>query len=86
MKNITPYMLKTCIYLDSERFDEILNEVFGPDIRAEYSLDGISVFYETAEEEPDVKEKLAEYFGVSEITSIHIDDCEYIGVWICYKE
>jgi hypothetical protein len=31
--------------------------------------------------------KLAEYFDVNEITSIHTDDCESpIGVWICYKD
>ena len=30
-------------------------------------------------------EKLGEYFDV-QITSIHIDDCDYVGVWIVYKE
>ena len=28
---------------------------------------------------------LSKYFDV-EVTSTHIDDCDYIGVWICYKE
>lgn len=28
---------------------------------------------------------LATYFDVAEITSIHADDCDLVGVWIVYK-
>lgn len=30
--------------------------------------------------------KLTGYFDVKEITSIHSDDCDCIGVWITYKD
>ena len=84
-------MLKTCIFMETEQYTNILEEIFGPKIRVDFSMDGIWVGYDYDEynettEEPDVEAKLAEYFGVSEVTSIHVDDCDEIGVWICYKE
>ena len=33
----------------------------------------------------DITETLSKYFDVT-VTSVHADDSEYLGVWICYKE
>lgn len=32
----------------------------------------------------DLNETLSEYFQVS-VTSVHADDADPIGIWICYK-
>ena len=51
------------------------------------------LFYEDPEEEieenkeiTDIETLLAKYFDVKEVTSLHIDDCDTIGVWIVYKD
>lgn len=33
----------------------------------------------------NITDLLSEYFNVN-VTSVHADGCEYLGVWICYKE
>lgn len=86
MKNVRESQLKKCIFMETEEFDIIIKEVFGEEYEANFSLEGIDVCSEdnglSCEE---INEGLSKYFDV-EVTSTHIDDCDYIGVWICYKE
>lgn len=56
------------------------------------ALDGISYWYGddfNGEEEFDEKDFCAwiarNYDGIAEVTSIHADDCDSPGVWICYR-
>ena len=90
MKNVKDYQLKKCIFMETEEFDKIIKKLFGDKVEVELSLDGMWIgengddCIETPFEE--VAEKLASYFEVDKITSIHMDDCDEIGVWICYKE
>lgn len=91
MRNVNNYMLKKCIFLTSDEYECILKKLFGDTIRVEFSMDGIWVGYDGEDfldvcEEPDIYTKLAAYFDVTEVTSVHMDDCEYVGVWICYKD
>lgn len=32
-----------------------------------------------------ITDTLSKYFDVT-VTSVHADDCEHLGIWICYKE
>lgn len=86
MKNVKDYQLKKCIFMETEEFDRIIKTVFGNNYEAEFSLEGIDVSSDedglTCEE---INEGLSKYFDV-EVTFTHIDDCDNIGVWICYKE
>ena len=86
MKNVKDYQLKKCIFMETEEFDKIIKSIFGENYEAEFSLDGIDVSSEfdglTNEE---LNEGLSSYFDVT-VTSVHIDDCDEIGVWVCYKE
>ena len=86
MKNIKDYQLKKCIFMETEEFDKVIKKVFGDEFETEFSLEGMDVFSGidglTSEE---INEGLSKYFDV-EVTSTHIDDCDCIGVWICYKE
>lgn len=87
MKNVNEYMLKTCIYMPADEYEELLKELFGEYLRVDFTLEGLGVEYNNITcDEPDIASKLAEYFDVKEITSIHIDDCDYMGVWIVYKD
>ena len=87
MKNVRKNQLKKCIFLTIDEFEEVVREFFGDDTRVEAGWDGIIL---EANEDPlcteEVLAGLAKHFGVSEVTSYHIDDCEVVGVWIVYKE
>ena len=56
-----------------------------------YEYDGI--YYEHTEKaeetevyhNKDITETLSKHFSVI-VTSVHADDSEYLGIWICYKE
>lgn len=85
MKNVNPAMLKTCIFMTAEQYEATLREIYGDSIEVTFEMDGVSVGYFDGDT-PDVEPALAEYFGVTEVTSVHIDDCEPTGVWVCYKK
>ena len=87
MKNVKNTQMKKCIILSSKEFEGILDELFDCAVTAEYSLDGLTLY--TDDDCIDIEElcnKLAEYFDVDRVTSVHIDDCDDIGVWICYQD
>lgn len=91
MQNVTPDMLKTCITMEPHKYENLLKQLFGEELCIEFSMDGIWVGYDNEEnnvcEEPEIYEKLAEYFGVNRITDIHIDDkSDNYLVWIAYKK
>ena len=87
MKNVKPTQLKTAICLTSDEYENVLQEIFGQKIVVHADLDGI--WYEASSDDCDVDnnllEKLKEYFDVNDVTSVHADDCEYVGIWIIYR-
>ena len=86
MKNVKNNQLKTCIYLTSDEFTDIVNEILDDVEDVEYALDGFTIY--TTNDVADVDElheALRKYFDVKEIESVHTDHCEYVGVWITYK-
>lgn len=95
MKNVTKYNLKNCIFKTEEEMLEDLKEMFLQDIKISCVLDGIYIekIITQSEDEMEVEsitreelfDKLAEYYDVKEITSIHTDNSEYLSFWICYK-
>lgn len=88
MKNIRSDMTKTVIFLENDEFERILRHIL-PTVKVTYDLEGVDFTDENdnyGNTLDKVEKTLARYFDVGEITSIHIDDCEYnIGVWICYR-
>ena len=107
MENVNFNQKKTCICLTQTEFDNILKDLTGNMVVADYSSEGIEysvnpnndVIPESRIEEyvyeyfyTDIQKfykKLAKYFDVSEITSIHLwipDDYDYETlVWITYN-
>lgn len=88
MKHVYTHNLKSCIFITTDTFNEVLNKIYNNSISVTYDYEGITVENNKTSDTistSDLLEKLAEYYDVTEVTSIHIDDCEYTGVWICYK-
>lgn len=86
MKNIKEHQLKKCIFMETYEFDEIIRQVFGVEYVVEFSLDGMSIGNdEFSLDNETINKELSKYFDCN-ITSIHMDDCDEIGVWICYEE
>ena len=95
MKNVRPNQIKTAIFLTVAEYENILKEIFGFNVIVHTDLDGL--WYETGEiltEEVEITDevgsdlfcKLATYFDIKEITSLHADDCiDEVGIWIIYK-
>lgn len=91
MKNTDKYSLKKCIFMTLDSFKELVLELTNGLKKVQYELDGI-YFEDTDEAEESetywneyMTDTLSKYFDV-QVTSIHTDDCEVLGVWICYKE
>jgi len=88
MKNVRESQLKKCIFLTLEEFDETIKEIFGPEASTLYQYEGICIDSGNDDVEYDDDEiyaRLSDYFDVN-VTSFHSDNCEYVGVWVCYKE
>jgi hypothetical protein len=87
MKNVRENQLKKCIFLESEEFTDIIHEVLSPDVYVNFTIEGLDICTDDNVVDTDELHKaLASYFDVKEVTSIHIDDCDFIGVWIVYKD
>ena len=82
MKNVRENQLKKCIFFLYDEFEEVIKD-FG--ISAEIDYDGI-IFTKGTEDinNEAVYAILSKHFDV-DVTSIHCDDCDYIGVWVVYK-
>ena len=88
MKNIKPNQLKKCIFLTQTEMEQILTETLQKTVTVNVSLYGLEPCTEDNDEDIDdcyLCNVLSGYFDVN-VTSIHIDDCEYVGVWVVYKE
>jgi hypothetical protein len=87
MRNIREDQIRTAIIMSSEEYEQTVSEALGKEIAVHFEMDGL--WYETKTEDEvedeDIKKGLSEYFDV-QVTSIHIDDCEESGVWICFIE
>lgn len=88
MNNIRPNQLKTAIFLDFDEYQKLVNTLF-PHTHVHCETDGL--WYEREEglpefENGDLYAAMAKHFDVYEVSSVHIDDCDYVGVWIVYKE
>lgn len=92
---IKPEWKKSCLCLGYEEFEALCEEATGvDDLQFHYDMDGLWIEeYAKKEDEYDlgneydlgkVVEALSEALGIT-ITSIHIDDCDMVGVWIVYK-
>lgn len=90
MKNVRESQLKKCIFMELDEFTNLIEEITDGLQTVEYE-DGIYMTSTQKAEDintwwnEDILETLSKYFNV-EVTSFHSDNCEYIGVWICYKE
>ena len=85
MKNVRENQLKKCIFKEYDEFKRDVWEILGDDVEISCDYDGI--YFECDDEALYTEEVLtgmSKYYDV-EVTSIHIDDCEVIGVWICYR-
>lgn len=91
MKNTKECQLKKCIFMSFGEYQELILDITDGLKEVKYEYDGIYHEHtEKAEEtevyhNEDITETLSKYFDVT-VTSVHADDSEYLGVWICYKE
>ncbi len=81
---------KTCLCLASDEYDDLIDNLYpGKKIRVHYDMDGLWYSSDIDDEwekyDDEVAEDIGKHLGI-DVTSIHIDDCEYPGVWIVYKE
>lgn len=79
MNNVRESQLKKCIFKEYDEFKRDVSAALGSNVTVECDYEGISFNYEG-----NVLEGMSKYYGV-EVTSIHIDDCDIIGVWIVYR-
>lgn len=86
MRNIRENQRKTCIIKTSDEFDRDIRQITNGQVTVSYEMDGISFISENDDiTEENIMSKLSELYRIW-VTSIHIDDCDMIGVWICYKD
>lgn len=80
----------SCKVLSADEFRLLLEEIYadeGLTVYLDFSADGLYIgLGEDDLPAEDLHERIAEALGVSEVTSIHIDDCEPTGVWIAFRE
>ena len=82
-KRIMGLPIKETVCVSKDKFEEILDDIYGiHEYDTEYSLDGLSIWTEESKELP-IEEDLSKYFGRA-VSTVHLDDCEYIGVWIVF--
>jgi hypothetical protein len=68
--------------------EEILSEILQETVTVNVDLYGLS--YYTEEDREDFNNEylcniLSKYYDVN-VTSVHIDDCDDVGIWVVYKE
>ena len=88
MKNVRESQLKKCIFLTQTEMENILSKILNKIVTVNVDLYGLSACTEE-DDGGDIDnnylcEILSKYFEVN-VTSIHIDDCDYVGIWVCYK-
>lgn len=88
MKNVNENEIKKCIFKLIDNFERNVRNAFNGKVDVVINLEGI--YFKKLSTNELINERviyriLSRYYDVSEITSIHVDDCDYTGVWICYK-
>lgn len=88
MKNVRENQLKKCIFVDSEEFTAIVQGLFeNENVDVTYTLEGLDICTDNdVVDVGELYEGLTKYFDVKEVTSVHIDDADFIGVWVVYKD
>lgn len=90
-ENLKKYPTHTCIFMTLDEFQSLIDTLTDGLRYIDYELDGISFYHTDKAEETetywnqDLNETLSEYFDAP-VTSVHADDSEPIGIWICYKQ
>lgn len=88
MKNVREGQLKKCIFMTHDDYGRLIRNLTNGEVEFSFDFEGIS--YETCgNDEVYTNEQLnmllSKHFEVN-VTSVHIDDCDYPCVWICYKD
>lgn len=90
MKNVKENQLKKAIFLEFNEFKKLVLKLTDG-LKSVNDENGI-YFEDTTKAEltgiywnEDIYETLSKHFGVK-VTSVHSDSCDYLGVWIVYKE
>lgn len=77
-----------CLFINKKEFDEIIKKVVPEDTIINHDSYGCIYFKNrknNSVNERKIFEKIAKYLDLFEVTSIHIDDFNKPGVWICFK-
>lgn len=88
MKNVNENEIKKCIFKLIDNFERNVRNAFNGKVDVVINLE--EIYFKKLSTNELINERviyriLSRYYDVSKITSIHIDDCDYTGVWICYK-
>ena len=87
MKNVRDAMKKMCLFIEGDEFQRLIGSLTGGKVYPAFTLEGID--YECEDDmdfgNAEAIKILSEHFDI-DVTSIHMDDCDYVGVWVCYKE
>lgn len=78
---------KTCLVMPFEDFEELLTKEM-PNVKVEIDVDGlhyINYDEDRVVEEDEVCDVLSDALNVK-VSSVHIDDYDWTGVWIVYNE
>lgn len=84
MNNIKHNQLKKCITLTVNEFKKIFVHIFEDNNNVDIEINAYEGIYFCGISAQEVYTKLSEYFDVN-VTSVHIDQEDLTGVWICYK-
>ena len=90
MKNILSRWLKRCIFFTLDEYERLIKNLLGNDVNVSVE-DFTELYYESSNNDDEgisfdeIKAALDKHFDIN-VTSIHIDGCEYTGVWVVYKE
>ena len=78
MKNVKASMKKKAVFLELDKFEELVEELTNGE-------NTVYVEYGDVTLDDGVLEKIAEYYDVN-ITSIHADCCDVVGIWLIYDK
>jgi hypothetical protein len=90
MRNVNANQLKTCIFITWDEFERIASDIFRAKVKPYSTYEGLELVFKDEDYDDDmtqeeINEKFAKYYDVKKVTSVHIDDCDYCGVWVAYK-
>ena len=77
LRHVQPHQLVKAIVKDLDEYCD--------DVRAALNDPNIEIDEDGSVADVPIRDKLAAYYGVKEITSIHNDGTDYAVIWIAYK-